>query len=1050
MPERVTPADPGLLASVADQISLPGYGVRNLLRGDMEAAGRNVADFILNIPDAILPGDLIPEISGEGDRPDFEDVAGTSDGTFLGDAVNFLGNVATDPITYIPGAALAKGAGAVTKGVSAVTPKAVKDVVVPAAAKAGKVLRRTFGAEKIGKPLKDVITRAQGAKETAARASQEPIVEGLKGATARELEAATEVLTNVTRDKATKAARVLDETETMNAQQRLAQYLLTNPDVDPERMLRIVNTATGVGKGQAASGTAGNIFTDVGKLEEEYFPRLMKKDEPDDLVNEMLGQPSPIAERKLKTAKDLANYLTKNTDVELANAAEALGKRAGAQGELAARGATGQGLFEMARAGEVGFSDDLLARAASRMQKPPIQEAPVAPRKTAALDASGKPRVLLHGTDNPDVVFDKDIPTFFTTADDKVFASGRSPIRPHVVEANVFVENPLTPEIAKSRLGEIVKAFEKFGVPEGNKKEILRGIATGNPEAWYYVPEQAKKAYQSLGYDGINVNSGLAEGGEWWIPFSGKQVQRLGGPSAKALPESAAASKSAATGLNDVQRKEAREWLLSQKYKQADPLMRETAEAIANNLVGDERDVALTMLKGMEKRGAVTGALSKLNRYFKPYAVYGAVIPKLGSITRNLTGGLWQQFSNAEARGTVGQAALRLVPTWLKSIEDGVERLIGKRLFTKNEFTEVDAAFKASGGDPRKALDLITDKDMRAAVERGVLGNNFVDTEQLIKSTSRGGWKALGGNLLDYPGDMFKGAEQRMRYGLFKDLLKQKKSADDAARIVRESFYDYTISSAENRLARDTIPFLQFMGKAVPQQAKLFAEKPWLASGVANLYAQGRDEPVTPMMEGKVNIPIGTDEQGNRQYISNLGLPFEALSVLPNLSASPLQAGRDIEQGVVGSSQPLLKALYSYVSGRDPTFGSMPGSYSRVAGQDLGEGGAILNQLLNSGVPYASAIAAPLGVAGKLTDERTNLGETALGLLTGARISTVDPDKAIQDRLQAFLERDPSVGQFRRFYSRGEDDVTAESLLENLKQAQKALKEKRKAMANVN
>lgn len=872
MPERVTPADPGLLASVADELALPGYAVRNLLKGNVAGAGRNLADIALNVVDAPLPGDWIPEISTAEDRPEFNELIGPIDGA-TGDVVNFLGNVATDPVTYIPGAAVAKAGGALAKGVKAVTP----EVVQKGAAKVGKTLRRTFGAEKIGKPLKDVITRAQGAKETAARASQEPIVEGLKGATARELEAATEVLTNVTRDKATKAARVLDETETMNAQQRLAQYLLTNPDVDPERMLRIVNTATGVGKGQAASGTAGNIFTDVGKLEEEYFPRLMKKDEPDDLVNEMLGQPSPIAERKLKTAKDLASYLTKNTDVELANAAEALGKRAGAQGELAARGAAGQGMFDIARAGDIALPDELLAK----------------------------------------------------------------------------------------------------------------------------------------------------------VPVPGKPA---GGVE---------------TGLDDVQRKAAREWLLSKQYKQADPLLRETAEAIARNLPGDEADVALHMLKGMEKRGAVTGALSKLNRYFKPYAVYGAVIPKLGSITRNLTGGLWQQFSNAEARGTVGKAALRLVPTWLKSVEDGVERLMGKRLFSKNEFAEVDAAFKASGGDPRKALDLITDKDMRAAVERGVLGNNFVDTEQLIKSTSRGGWKALGGNLLDYPGDMFKGAEQRMRYGLFKDLLKQGKNADDAARIVRESFYDYGISSAENRLVRDIIPFAQFMGKAIPQQAKLFAEKPALASGVANLYAQGRDEPVMPSMEGKVNIPLGMDEQGQRQYLSNLGLPFEALSVLPNLSASPLQAGRDIEQSIVGSSQPLLKAAYSYISGRDPYFGSMPGSYSKVAGQDLGESGAILNQLLNTGIPFSSAITAPLGTVGKLTDERTGLGETALGMLTGARIASVDPDKAIKDRLQAYLERDPSIGQFRTFYDKG-DDVDAQQLLRDLQEARKSLKEKAKAQANVN
>jgi hypothetical protein len=202
-------------------------------------------------------------------------------------------------------------------------------------------------------------------------------------------------------------------------------------------------------------------------------------------------------------------------------------------------------------------------------------------------------------------------------------------------------------------------------------------------------------------------------------------------------------------------------------------------------------------------------------------------------------------------------------------------------------------------------------------------------------------------------------------------------------------------------------------------------------------------------MEGRVNIPIGQDEQGNRQYLSNLGLPFEALSSIPNLSASPLQAGRQIEQNIIGSTQPLLKAAYGYVSGRDPYQGSTPGSYSKVAGQDLGDAGAVINQLLNSGVPFASAFGSPLGVLGKAVDERTSVGEKLANLLTGARVQTVDPDRAIQDRLQAFLERDPSVKSYRKFYQQ-DGDTNAESLLAELHAAQKAIKDKKKAVIPVN
>lgn len=880
MPDGVTPADPGLLASIADELALPGYTVRNLMKGNLGGAGRNLADLALNVIDAPFPGDWFPEISGKEDRPEFEELIGPIDDGIIGSTVNIAGNILTDPVTYIPGAQLAKGAGMVAKGVKAITPEIVKQGVSKVAKPVGKFLKKVAGAEDIGKPLANVITKAQGAKETASRASSDALVEGLKGATPRELDAATEVLTNVTRDKATGAARLIDETETLSAQDRLARYLTENPDVNPDVMARIVSTASTVGKGQRESGLAGNIFTEAGDLSEDYFPRLMKRDEADDVAEDLLGQPNAIAERKLKTGKDLAAYLTAHPEIQMANAAEALGKRGAAQGELAARGATGQGLFEMARAGEIALPDELLAK----------------------------------------------------------------------------------------------------------------------------------------------------------VPVAGKPA---GGVE---------------TGLDDVQRKSAREWLLSKQYKQADPLLRETAEAIANNLVGDERDVALHFLRGMKGRTGLPKALAALNRRFKPTAVYGAIIPKLGSITRNMTGGVWQKYSNPEARGTISPKNIpAFMRDWLASIEDGVERLTGKRIFTKNEFAEMDEAFKAGGGDPRKALALIKDPTMRDAAERGVFGNNFVDTESLIAQAGKTGLRNLGEKLWDYPGYMFKGAEQRMRYGLFKQLTKQGKSADEAARVVRDSFYDYSISSAENRLARDIIPFFQFLGKSVPQQAKLLAEKPALASTVANLYAQGRDEPVLPQMEGKVNIPIGMDELGQRQYVSNLGLPFESLSALPNLSANPLQAGRDIEQNIVGATSPLLKMAYAYTSGRDPVFGSAPGSYTRVAGQDLGEAGGILNQLLGTGLGPAVAAGQLAGKVGQFTDPRTNLGDLALNQLTGARIASVDPDRAIQQRLQSALERDPSVATFRTFYERsGGEDATTQEMLSALKTAKDRQKEKQKAMAPVN
>lgn len=1109
MPDPLAPADPGLLASLLDTVRLGGFGVRNVLTGNFEGAGRNAVDLLGRVADAPIPGDWIPDISRQQDRPEFRDVVDLGGDNLGTDILNFAGDVATDPLTYLPGAAVAKGLGAAGKAVDAgvkLLPKGGQEAI----AKGGQRLRATFGAQRVAPGTAQAVAAKQATADLVGRAGSEGAVDALGGLTERELKALGEAGHNLRLDPLTdRPVGLIDDSETMTFDQRLGKLFQDDPSLDPERLLaaapkfrETLRTQWDVAQ-QPASVPGGGVFFNrpmagtpdpvMGGMAsvpsqgvKDYFPRQFSGIKADGL-DEITGLPKPIAERSEWRDRDILEYLTANPDVSLEfNAAKALAQRMSTQGELAGRAQVGQSLFDRARAGEVELPDELLEKFVNQSRPstsvvgsgpvPDIsrmlggdasQTKPAAVGRTAAADPSGRPLVLLHGTDNPAVKFDKDIPTFFTTADDEVFASGRDQIRPHVVKANVFIENPLTPDIAKARLPEIAAAFDKFGVPPGNRKEILRGIANDSPEAWYYVPEEAKKAYQSLGYDGVNVNKNLTSG-QWWIPFSGNQVRRVD-ETAKTSPELAGqapdsmklmgigqqsgksvvgkSTAPAAPGITDIERKQAKDWLLSQDFKLADPDLRSAAQAIAKQFPEEEATVLLNALNGLAPRGATTTALAKLNTYFKPYAVYGAVVPKIGSITRNMTGGLWQQLSNAEARGDLPRAIAQLVPNWLKAIDDGVEKLFGMR-FSKNEFAEVDEAFKRSGGDPRRVLAAIKDPTMRAAVQKGVLGNNFVDTEQLIHSANKGGWKAFGKNLMDYPGAMFKGAEQRMRYGLFKSLIGKGKSEDEAAKIVSDTFYDYAVSSGENRTARSLIPFFQFTAKAIPQQAKFLAEKPIVTSALANLSGGSSGDPIPPWMEGKINIPIGQDEQGNQQYIANLGLPVEALGWLPNPSADIAQFGRQVQQGQGGSLQPLLKTGLAVATGEDPYFGTPYGGYSKVAGQDLGRPGAVINQLLGTGLPGASAISGLLGTGSKAIDDRTSLGEKAANLLTGVKVASVDPDMALRQKLQSHLESRPDIQQFRQFFQANPDDQTQE-LLKSLSEAKARIKAKQQAAVPV-
>jgi hypothetical protein len=1011
MPPPLVPDDPGLLASVLDSVTLGGSAVRNVLKGNLAGAGRNFVDIQGRGLDALLPGDWIPDLSGPEDRPEFRDVVDLGGDNLLTDTLNFVGDVATDPVSYIPGAAVAKagqlGAKGVAKGVS-MLPKAVREPLVKGATKTGQKVRATFGAQRVSPGTAQAVAAKEAASGLVGRAGSEGAVDALGGLTERELTALGEAGHNMRLDPVTgRPVRVLDETGTLGFDERLQKLLAEEPSLDPARLLAAAPKARAAFKAQWESGLApasepgGGIFfektapgapdivmggmnKEVGGGVRDYFPRQfsgLKEDEIDLVTGlpknlgqapDLAGIPSPVKSREDWRPQDILDYLTKNPNVNLEfNAAKAMAGRASAQGELAGRAQIGQSLFDMAKTGQVALPDELLEKFVARTR--PAQAVVGASEATPDISA------ILGGSTTPRGSLD-------------VYG---------------------------------------LGSQSGKSKPPVSAEIPDESASAGLVGEQSGKSVVGASVVGEEVPLGLRQIG---ATQSGKSA--VGQSTAPTIK-----------GITDEERKRAADYVLAQPFKYADTELRSAAQSIARQFPAEEARVLLDALDGLAPRGGATAVLAKLNPYFKGPAVYGAVVPKLGSIMRNGTGGLFQQMANAEARGDVPRAAMALIPNWLKSIEDGVEHLFGARI-SKNEFAEVNNAFKASGGDPRKVVAAVQDPMMRSALQRGVLGNNFIDTEAMVKAAANGGWKAFGKKLWEYPAVMFKGMEQRMRYGLYKSLRAKRVPEDQAAKTVTDTFFDYRVSSTENRLARDLIPFFQFTAKAIPQQGKFLAEKPLALSAMANLSGGSRGEALPPYLEGKVNIPIGQDEQGNQQVISNLGLPAEALGWLPNPSADLSQFSRQVEQNQVGSMHPLLKTLFATVSGEDPYFGTPYGSYSKVGGVDMGKPGAAINQLLGTGLPGASALSGLLGFGSKITDDRTSVGEKAVNLLTGAKITSIDPDVALRQKLQQYLENNPDINQFRSFY---ETDKTedGQALIQSLQEAKKRIKEKAKAAANV-
>jgi hypothetical protein len=228
----------------------------------------------------------------------------------------------------------------------------------------------------------------------------------------------------------------------------------------------------------------------------------------------------------------------------------------------------------------------------------------------------------------------------------------------------------------------------------------------------------------------------------------------------------------------------------------------------------------------------------------------------------------------------------------------------------------------------------------------------------------------------------------------------------------------------------------------------MLSQYPATAVGLAPLFydPSGDESPVYPYMQGKTRIGIGEDTAGNAMYLSGFGLPVESIGMLPNLSANIRSAGRDVQQGLLASTQPLLKTAAAFATGKDPYFGTAYGSYSKlpIIGE-AGEFGRKANMALGTGVgePFGAGILRQIGQA---TDERKPVGWRAVDLLTGAKLTAVDPDIAQQRVLSDYLESRPEVNQYRTYYM-NEPDAEFSSLMSELRSAKQRAKKAREAAA---
>ncbi|MCX8040359.1 MAG: hypothetical protein N3B15_07300 [Planctomycetota bacterium] len=338
--EILAPEEEGFFAWLAR----PKRAVVNLLAGDPKASVRQLADFILNVPDAFIPGDVIPEISGPEDDRDVGDLFGMDEGVAKTVTDVALGAV-LDPLSYVPivGTLKAAGntAGRATKAVAQRAPGVGKAV---GAVQRGARRVRNFAADALNwhsltpeQTRIDTEARAigKGAELAATRRAQEI----LRGTSEVERRAVYDAAQGVIRgeDQRWLALPGDDPLERLRAH---PDFIAASQE-SQQRMLRLLEDSLELGRAQvydlehAFRPQTSNPLPV--QRRHDYIQRIFEFEDDSGM--------RAMHARSLETPEDLARAL--NSDPELAQAYrrdldKALILRASEHGRMAARQRAGE------------------------------------------------------------------------------------------------------------------------------------------------------------------------------------------------------------------------------------------------------------------------------------------------------------------------------------------------------------------------------------------------------------------------------------------------------------------------------------------------------------------------------------------------------------------------------------------------------------------------------------------------------------------------------------------------------------------------------------
>lgn len=969
------------LQDFLDFLGRPGAAVRSGLKGNLGGAARQLGQIPLDLIDAALPGDLLPNLTKPEDNPEFTDVLetwglGKMQPGLTKSAVDIVGGVVTDPLTLMPASWITKGAKAVGAGTMAGAKAAdtllpaTEPFFEPALRTARNTVADTFNWSSMTPDQAASLGRVQGtraAQVTADTAAQEGLLAGFSPDLVR---VATESIQNAKTAPIAGATSRLDEivpgaysdgiwkppTEWLG---EVAKVAAKHPDVvgGKYRQAEVNRAVEALLKPGAAHGEA--LF------ESKFFQ------EPALVTHEVTkGKPMPLlrAHELALKAKILPPGSTPGDFLQLPGVAY-VPRKGLSPAPYLARAWTD----DMASAGLLDPSMSSIANSAKK-------------RGTLA-DAIIGANVNERG---------------MVTSGDELLAQGNTFVAQGLAKQKVVTE--LQPYVLKD-VDQEIAALDK-------RMRELAG--SGAPQAELVAIANAKAASNELRTKLL-------------------QNPRYLDDAVRTATTDTIAKMKEGTDLGARDLAVRMEVMLNGMPKRA--AFMDTLSKLSTTLFKKPATVGLglpnTAFMPRNRISALFQAMAGANARGSNFAtmwadpsVKAALNPETAfidvrAVFDELIGGYAQAKNGAITAAHTGAA----------------------RDATDEALRSVATAMKASGGNSLDAMRTIRGTNAYAAeaLDNGVLGGFSSHDDMLSTLTSDPAQaKARLKAFLDSPAKANEALENRMRMNFFIAQRKAGKSPAEAAAAVRQDLLDYTQATPQNRLARDIFPFFAFLSQSIPQT---LASPIALASAVQVLGNQP-DEPLMPNMQDKVNISLGADSQGNAKYLTSLGLPLESLGQIPTGQSDALSKLAGMSHPVLRTGIGFLTGEDPVFNSPFGSYDKNPLLF-QAAGADpnseLGRAWAALNQ---SGVTtFAAPVMRP---SQTLLDERLSPAEKAARLLTGMRVQSVDPVRAEQATIRDALRWNPDIRQSVNYYTTGGDPETVQ-MLEEFKQASKALREKIKA-----